>query len=81
MNALASTLPEYEVVMGMYGVGKLTVPSSLLRLALFQDLPIGRQSLLLQVSIPVEQSGQHNSKSNKASNVEPAGSVRPCSRS
>ena len=35
---------------------------------MFQDLPIGRQSLLLQVSIPVwEQSGQHNSKSNKAS--------------
>lgn len=51
MNALASTLPEYEVVMGMYGVGKTYGPQSLLRLAMFQDLPIGRQSLLLQVSI------------------------------
>ena len=26
MNALASTLPEYEVVMGMYGVGKTYGP-------------------------------------------------------
>lgn len=27
MNELASTLPEYTTVMGMYGVGKLLVPS------------------------------------------------------
>lgn len=29
MNALASTLPEYEVVMGMYGVGKTYGPQRL----------------------------------------------------
>ena len=50
MNALASTLPEYEVVMGMYGVGKTYGPQLIAEIGDVQDYR-SEQSLLLQVSI------------------------------
>ena len=61
---------------------RLTVPSSLLRLAMFQDLPIGEAiTAFAGVDPGVEQSGGTTQRATKLPNVEPAGSVRPCSGS
>lgn len=68
MNALASTLPEYEVVMGMYGVGKTYGPQLIAEIGDVSRFT-HREAITAFAGVDpgVEQSGQHNSKSNKAS--------------
>lgn len=82
MNALASTLPEYEVVMGMYGVGKTYGPQLIAEIGDVSRFTHREAITALQVSIPVWSSqGSTTQRATKLPNVEPAGSVRPCSRS
>ncbi|RZS92089.1 IS110 family RNA-guided transposase [Cuneatibacter caecimuris] len=68
MNALASTLPEYEVVMGMYGVGKTYGPQLIAEIGDVSRFT-HREAITAFAGVDpgVEQLGQHNSKSNKAS--------------
>lgn len=68
MNELASTLPEYEVVMGMYGVGKTYGPQLIAEIGDVSRFT-HREALTAFAGVDpgVDQSGQHNSKSNKAS--------------
>ena len=64
MNALASTLPEYEVVMGMYGVGKTYGPQLIAEIGDVSRFT-HREAITAFAGVDpgVEQSGQHNSKS------------------
>ena len=68
MNELATTLPEYEVVMGMYGVGKTYGPQLIAEIGDVSRFT-HREALTAFAGVDpgVDQSGQHNSKSNKAS--------------
>lgn len=68
MNELASTLPEYEVVMGMYGVGKTYGPQLIAEIGDVSRFT-HREALTAFAGVDpgVDQSGQHSSKSNKAS--------------
>lgn len=68
MNELASTLPEYEVVMGMYGVGKTHGPQLIAEIGDASRFT-HREAItaFAGVDTGVDQSGQHNYKSNKAS--------------
>lgn len=70
MNALASTLPEYKTVMSMYGVGETYGPQLIAEIgdvARFTH----REALTAFAGVDpgVDQSGQYNSKSNRASKV------------
>lgn len=68
MNELASTLPEYETVMGMYGVGKTYGPQLIAEIGDVSRFT-HREAITAFAGVDpgVNQSGQHNSKSNKAS--------------
>ncbi len=68
MNELASTLPEYEVVMGMYGVGKTYGPQLIAEIGDVSRFT-HREAITAFAGVDpgVDQSGQRNSKSNQAS--------------
>ena len=68
MNELASTLPEYATVMGMYGVGKTFGPQLIAEIGDISNFS-HREALTAFAGVDpgVDQSGTHNSKSNKAS--------------
>ncbi len=74
MDGLASTLPEYSTVMGIYGVGKTYGPQLIAEIGDISRFT-HREALTAFAGVDpgVDQSGQHNSKSNRASKV---GSVR-----
>lgn len=70
MNELVSALPEYDTVMGIYGVGKTFGPK------LIADIgDVSRSTLwealtaFVGVNPGVDESGQHKSESNRASKV------------
>ena len=71
MNELASTLPEYSTVMGIYGVGKTYGPQLIAEIG---DVSwfTHREALTAFAGVDpgVDESGQHKSKSNRASKVE-----------
>lgn len=68
MNELASTLPEYGVVMGMYGVGKTYGPQLIAEIGDVSRFT-HREAITAFAGVDpgVDQSGQRNSKSNQAS--------------
>lgn len=68
MNELASTLPEYETVMGIYGVGKTLGPQLIAEIGDVSRFT-HREALTAFAGVDpgVNQSGQHNAKSNRAS--------------
>ena len=68
MNELASTLPEYEVVMGMYGVGKTYDPQLIAEIGDVSRFT-HREAITAFAGVDpgVDQSGQRNLKSNPAS--------------
>lgn len=70
MDALASTLPEYSTVMGIYGVGKTYGPQLIAEIGDVSRFT-HREALTAFAGVDpgVDQSGQHNSKSNRASKV------------
>lgn len=70
MNELASTLPEYSTVMGIYGVGKTYGPQLIAEIGDVSRFT-HREALTAFAGVDpgVDQSGQHNSKSNRASKV------------
>ncbi len=74
MDELASTLPEYSTVMGIYGVGKTYGPQLIAEIGDVSRFT-HREALTAFAGVDpgVDQSGQHNSKSNRASK---AGSAR-----
>ena len=70
MNALASTLPEYSTVMGIYGVGKTYGPQLIAEIGDVSRFT-HREALTAFAGVDpgVDESGQHKSKSNRASKV------------
>ena len=70
MNALASTLPEYNTVMGIYGVGKTYGPQLIAEIGDVSRFT-HREALTAFAGVDpgVDESGQHKSKSNRASKV------------
>ena len=68
MNRLAAQLPEYPVVMGMYGVGESLGPQLMAEIGDIRRFP-GKQSLVAFAGVdPMpNQSGMKNSRSNKSS--------------
>lgn len=70
MDALASALPEYSTVMGIYGVGKTYGPQLIAEIGDVSRFT-HREALTAFAGVDpgVDQSGQHNSKSNRASKV------------
>lgn len=68
MDELASTLPEYATVMGMYGVGKTFGPQLMAEIGDISNFT-HREGLTAFAGVDpgVDESGQHCSKSNKAS--------------
>jgi transposase len=70
MDGLASTLPEYSTVMGIYGVGKTYGPQLIAEIGGVSRFT-HREALTAFAGVDpgVDQSGQHNSKSNRASKV------------
>lgn len=74
MDALASTLPEYTTVMGIYGVGRTYGPQLIAEIGDVSRFS-HREALTAFAGVDpgVDQSGQRNSKSNRASK---AGSSR-----
>jgi len=68
MNELASTLPEYETVMSMYGVGKTYGPQLIAELGDISRFT-HREAITAFAGVDpgVNQSGQQSSKSNRAS--------------
>ena len=70
MNALASTLPEYNTVMGIYGVGKTYGPLLIAEIGNVSRFT-HREALTAFAGVDpgVDESGQHKSKSNRASKV------------
>lgn len=75
MNELASTLPEYDSVMYIYSVGKNYGPKAITERGNVSRFT-HREALIAFINIGsgVNESGQHKSKSKRASKV---GSVRP----
>ena len=73
MNALASTLPEYNTVMGIYGVGKTYGPQLIAEIGNVSRFT-HREALTAFAGVDpgVDESGQHKSKSNRASKVASA---------
>jgi len=70
MDILASTLPEYTTVMGIYGVGKTYGPQLIAEIGnVSRFTHRGALTAFAGVDPGVDQSGQHNSKSNRASKV------------
>lgn len=68
MNELASSLPEYTTVMGMYGVGKTFGPQLIAEIGDISNFTHrGSLTAFAGVDPGVDQSGSHHSKSNKAS--------------
>ena len=67
MNELASTLPEYDTVMSIYGVEKTYGPQLIGDVSRFTH----RKALIAFAAVDpgVDESGQHKSKSNRASKV------------
>ena len=83
MNALASTLPEYEVVMGMYGVGKTYGPQLIAEIGDVSRFT-HREAITAFAGVDPgvwSSQGGTTQRATKLPNVEPAGSVRPCSGS
>ena len=70
MNELASTLPEYNTVMGIYGVGKTYGPQLIAEIGDVSRFT-HREALTAFAGVDpgVDESGQHKSKSNRASKV------------
>jgi len=70
MDILASTLPEYTTVMSIYGVGKTYGPQLIAEIGDVSRFT-HREALTAFAGVDpgVDQSGQHNSKSNRASKV------------
>ena len=70
MNELASTLPEYSTVMGIYGVGKTYGPQLIAEIGDVSRFT-HREALTAFAGVDpgVDESGQHKSKSNRASKV------------
>jgi len=68
MNRLAAQLPEYPVVMGMYGVGESLGPQLMAEIGDIRRF-VGKQSLVAFAGVdPMpNQSGMKNSRSNKTS--------------
>lgn len=73
MNNLASTLPEYETVMGMYGVGKTFGPQLIAELGDITRFT-HRESITAYAGVDpgVDESGQRKRKSNAASKCGPS---------
>ncbi len=68
MNEPASTLPEYEVVMGMYGVGKTYGPQLIAEIGDVSRFTRWEAiTAFAGVDPGVDQSGQRSSRSNQAS--------------
>ena len=73
---LASTLPEYDTVMSIYGVGKTYGPQLIAEIGdVSRFTHIEALTAFAGVDPGVDESGQHKSKSNRASKV---GSARLC---
>lgn len=74
MNELASTIPEYDTVMGIYGVGKTYGPQLIAEIGDVSRFT-HREAVTAFAGVDpgVDESGQHKSKNNKASK---AGSAR-----
>lgn len=70
MNGLSSTLPEYSTVMGIYGVGKTYGPQLIAEIGDVSRFT-HREALTAFAGVDpgVDESGQHKSKSNRASKV------------
>lgn len=70
MDSLASTLPEYTTVMNIYGVGKTYGPQLIAEIGDVSRFT-HREAITAFAGVDpgVDQSGQHNSKSNRASKV------------
>lgn len=70
MNKLASTLPEYNTVMSIYGVGKTYGPQLIAEIGDVSRFT-HREALTAFAGVDpgVDESGQHKSKSNRASKV------------
>lgn len=70
MEQLASTLPEYSTVMGIYGVGKTYGPQLIAEIGDVSRFT-HREALTAFAGVDpgVDESGQHKSKSNRASKV------------
>ena len=70
MNELASTLPEYNTVMGIYGVGKTYGPQLIAEIGDVSRFT-HREALTAFAGVDpsVDESGQHKSKSNRASKI------------
>ena len=66
MDSLASTLPEYTTVMNIYGVGKTYGPQLIAEIG---DVSRFTHREAITAFAGVDQSGQHNSTSNRASKV------------
>lgn len=73
MNDLASTLPEYETVMGMYGVGKTYGPQLIAELGDISRFT-HREAITAYAGVDpgVDESGQRKRKSNAASKCGPS---------
>lgn len=76
MTELASTLPEYSTVMGIYRVEKTYSPQLIVKIGDMSRFT-HRETLTAFAGVGpgVDESRQHKSKSNRASNV---GSARLC---
>ncbi len=73
MNSLASMLPEYETVMGIYGVGKTFGPQLIAEIGDVSRFE-HREALTAFAGVDpgVDESGQRRNKSNNASKAGPA---------
>ena len=72
MNELASTLPEYDTVMGIKGIGPTFGPQLMAEIGDISRFA-RRESLTAYAGVDpgVDQSGQHDAKSNRASKCGP----------
>ena len=70
MNELASTLPEYQTVMGIYGVGKTYGPQFIAEIGDVSRFT-HKEALTAFAGVDpgVDESGQYKSKSNRASKI------------
>lgn len=66
MNELASTLPEYSTVVGIYGIGKSYRPQLIVEI---DDVSRFIHREALTAFAGVDESGQHISKSNRAAKI------------
>ena len=73
MNELASTFPEYNTVMGIYGVRKTYIPQLIAEIDdVFRFTHREALTAFANVDPSVDKSVQHKSKSNRASKVDSA---------